>query len=704
MLWLLEHLVPTFAQIHPHDDTTYIRSGHWLVDHGVLREIAWGPLLSLLHGLVYALVQESPNWFVWTAAGGRLATYGLFCMGIYLCARTFVPNANPWAIVVLGLTWPIAASFFVVWNSSDCLFMALSALALSRMLAYVGDRSLRHLAWGSTLVGGAALTRPDGLVLLLSFAILAYATYARAAGAWYMPLGWPRPLIAAVAPAILLVGGYLTLYGLATGSWEMGTMSRTYVAFEQGHGVIFRERYSGSGNIMVAGYEDVRALFGTRADNDHSVFRAVARNPIAFLQRVARSVGQFPTKVSWAFGGPLAAILLFLAMRGIVSIWHTGPRWTLAVLVGWHVHMLSYFVTFWRPGYLRFAFAGLALLAGAGAVAIARHWDDHRERVVVGMVVAGLAAWMLWDDGGNMWRNANARTSDMMVVLLLGMCLFVLTLAPSRWRRTDGKLLSLLVGVGMTSAVAAAAGLSPIDHLPLRIGESPQEKAVSVAATTTPPGTRIAARGGKLQAAARRVPYALPYSLLTASSPEAWDEWQARTAVGAIYLSPFTRQRHHGAFDHLIDRLQGDPKWALVFSEPASHTWLYVRPSLLRLMEGSWRSGNPALLSEFDVFLLDDLLVYVKDSCRKEHVDRRFFVHVAPVDQKYLHERQKARGLANFDFDFADAGVREAGQCVATRLLPRYPISYIATGQYLPGEGRFWQGRIDFSEKQPQVR
>ena len=272
------------------------------------------------------------------------------------------PHATPYATLSIGLTWPIAASFFAAWNASDILFMAMSALALSRMLAYLNEPSRQHLLWGSAFVGLAALTRPDGLILLVSFAGLVYATYARDAGVWWRPPGWRRPVVAAIGPAAALVVGYLVLYGTVTGSWSTGLPSRTYQAFEQGHGVIFNERYSG--NAMVTGYDDVRALFGTREDNDGSVLRAIARNPLAFVERVGHSVAQLPEKTTRAYGGPLTVILLLLAGRGAFALWRTRQRWLLVVLAGWHLHLLSYLLTFWRVGYLRFAFVALALLAG----------------------------------------------------------------------------------------------------------------------------------------------------------------------------------------------------------------------------------------------------------------------------------------------------------------------------------------------------
>ena len=693
-LWLLEFLMPTFERIPHYDDTAYIRSGHWLVEHGAPRVFVWGPFITLLHALAYVVVQGSPDWFVWTAAGGRIGSYALLCAGVYLCARAMAPHATPWAALVIGLTWPLAASFLSAWNASDVLFMAMSALALSRMLAYLSDPSRQHLLWGSAFVGLAALTRPDGLVLLLSFVALVYATHARDVGVWWRPPGWRRPLGAAVGPAALLIVGYLVLYGTATGSWSTGLPSRTYQAFEQGHGVVFRERYTG--NAMVGGYDDVRALFGTREDNDGSVLRAIARNPTAFLDRVAHSAAQLPDKTTRAFGGPLTVVLLFLAARGALALWRGRQRWPLVVLLGWHLHMLSYFLTFWRVGYLRFAFVALALLGGIGASAIARGWADWRERTAAAAVLGAMVAWLVFDGSGRMWGDPGARTAAVLPAALLGLALFVPTLTPACRRRPDGAMLSLLAGVVMVSAVAVAAGRSPSDRLPTRFGESPQEHAVAVAAEEVPPGVAIGSHGIKLPAAARRPVRTVGDLVARPVSASAWDRWLGASAVGAVYLNPFLRREYPAWFDFLVARFNADAQWLPAFAEDGTNTWLFVRRSLPMVRE-IWRSHDPVLRSGFDVFVLDGLLVYVKENCSAEDASRRFFVFVHPVSDDSLTPRQRRKGgVADLRFDFDRNGFRIDGRCIATRTLPGYPISHVVTGQYVPGEQRFWEGRIDF--------
>ena len=700
--WQVDLLVPTFEQIPHYDDTAYIRSGHWLVAGWAPQVFAWAPLLSVLHGLVYVVVQESDNWFVLTAAGGRLATYGLFCVGMYECTKSLSNRHAAYAALVVGLTWPIAASFFARWNASDCLFMALSALALSRTLAYLSDRSLRHVVWGSVFVGLAALSRPDGLVLLVSFAVLVFATRARDAGTW-RPGGSRRVLTAALVPALLLTGGYIAVYDIATGRSSTGLESRTYQAFEQGHGVIYRERYSG--NVMVTGYDDVRALFGTRAANDGSVVRAIARNPGAFAERVAHSVADLPKHIWRAFGGPLAIALLVLALRGALVLWRSRSRWMLVVLLVWHLHMLSYFVTFWRPGYLQFAFVAVALLAGTGVAAVVRNWADPRERTAVTVVLVGLAGWLIWDGGGHMWGDPGARMAPLTVVALLGMALWMPTLSVRCQKRRDANTLALLASLALVSSVATAAGRSPVDRLPPGFGASYEERATATAVQVVPPGTPIVSHGFKLPAASRRPAREMGDLMGSPLSAAAFDRWLDAQDVGAIHLNPLLWREYRPWFDLLVERLLRDPKWTPVFSGANAHTWLFAHRSLLEV-EGVWDTHEPALRSEFDVYALEDLLVYVKllppwsegtIGCEDWTAGgKRFFVQIVPVDPEVLTQRQRRKGgTVELSLAFDRNGFQVDGRCVATRSLPGYEIDHITTGQHLPGDQVLWQGRIE---------
>ena len=89
------------------------------------------------------------------------------------------------------------------------------------------------------------------------------------------------------------------------------------------------------------------------------------------------------------------------------------------------------------------------------------------------------------------------------------------------------------------------------------------------------------------------------------------------------------------------------------------------------------------------VYLDGNSLVYVKEQCRPADMLAPFFVHVFPVDERNLR-----RGFKRMQFTFVArdfSGLGDRG-CVARRTLPAYPVRYIRTGQYVPDEGRLWEG------------
>ena len=107
---------------------------------------------------------------------------------------------------------------------------------------------------------------------------------------------------------------------------------------------------------------------------------------------------------------------------------------------------------------------------------------------------------------------------------------------------------------------------------------------------------------------------------------------------------------------------------------------------------------QPVIRSNYDVYLSENALVYVADRCSQDDVDRRFFVHVFPADPGFPWNLLRPHGLDNLDFDFRRAGLRSGDWCVAIRPLPDYEIGRIVTGQFVPGQRRFWEGGIDLDE------
>ena len=100
---------------------------------------------------------------------------------------------------------------------------------------------------------------------------------------------------------------------------------------------------------------------------------------------------------------------------------------------------------------------------------------------------------------------------------------------------------------------------------------------------------------------------------------------------------------------------------------------------------------------EFDVHISKDgaNLVYAKADCDLDDMTAWFFLHLFPVDERYLPSESVQRGYENRVFPFFKGlgGIAE-GRCAAQTPLPNYPISRIRTGQYHGSQGNLWQAEF----------
>ena len=115
------------------------------------------------------------------------------------------------------------------------------------------------------------------------------------------------------------------------------------------------------------------------------------------------------------------------------------------------------------------------------------------------------------------------------------------------------------------------------------------------------------------------------------------------------------------------------------------------------------QAGEPLIRSDFDVYLNDDALIYVKDGCSEDDTDEPFFLAAFPVNETDLPVESRQRGFQNLDFHFPENGIRQSGdQCIAIARLPDYDIARISTGQYIQrADGstqHLWEGEIRLRE------
>ncbi len=110
---------------------------------------------------------------------------------------------------------------------------------------------------------------------------------------------------------------------------------------------------------------------------------------------------------------------------------------------------------------------------------------------------------------------------------------------------------------------------------------------------------------------------------------------------------------------------------------------------------------EPAIRSDWDVYLVENGLVYVKEPCALADTEATFFLHLYPVDVNDLPDGRKRHGFDNLDFYFDQRGAIFDGICMARAALPEYDIARIGTGQYVPVDGgynHFWEGEIRLVE------
>ena len=76
-------------------------------------------------------------------------------------------------------------------------------------------------------------------------------------------------------------------------------------------------------------------------------------------------------------------------------------------------------------------------------------------------------------------------------------------------------------------------------------------------------------------------------------------------------------------------------------------------------------SGEPAVRSDFDVYIDANTLTYVKEPCASADTEAKFFLAPYPVDGNDLPGRRRQYGFDNPDFDFDERGVIFDGRCMA---------------------------------------
>ena len=95
------------------------------------------------------------------------------------------------------------------------------------------------------------------------------------------------------------------------------------------------------------------------------------------------------------------------------------------------------------------------------------------------------------------------------------------------------------------------------------------------------------------------------------------------------------------------------------------------------------QSDEPLTRHGFDVYLVGNNLIYVKDACREDDVQGKFFLALYPVHQSDLPDDRKRSGFNSLDFFFEYQAIRRGERCIAIAPLPEYDIAHIYTGKLI---------------------
>ena len=513
LLLVSPSLMPEFTAVNPDDESKYVESG-WRLLRGDIRDLAWGPVVSLVYAPVHLMVGGSPDWFMIETWVGRFLLYAFLWWATFYLGLQFKEHFSPY--LMLGVLFVSTAFLMVIINQSDAVFAGFSALALAHLIQFSRSRALKNLGLSSLMVGLAVLARVETIVLLASLAFLG------------LLIGWRKlpvikVLLAAWLPALCVLGVFFISSLILVGHPNLGVSAKSYDSF------VWNQAVLTNWDLEVAAQETER-LFGTEEENQGSVLRAISRNPGAFALRILANAKTIPENYLVYFGKKLGAVLLMFAAWGVFILFRRRAFIPLGISLFWVLHAvvpLGFLALHIVPqvSYLPFIF---------GAIGIAGAFDPNSSRVdrrlfLIFLLVLLLGSWA----GG---KPAFA-VSFLLVGLAWGLSWFVQGLV--KLPHPSGQLLVFLM-------LAAGLILREPFHFPNYpvLGQTSPEQAIHYLGQALPSQTRVLV-SSPIQAIAAQMSYVQIFKAPdTITTVEQLSSWLKQEDVRAVYLDRNRRGRN----------------------------------------------------------------------------------------------------------------------------------------------------------------
>ncbi len=514
VLIYLPWFLPNLSDISPWDETYYIVSGRDMFS-GQLPELGFSPLYSFLAMISYIFFRGSAFWLIHVDSIMRFFLFSILFIANWQVGEALKDHFKP--IIIIGFLFVSPVLTLNFEYPTDILYAGLTALAFARVVNFINTKDIKHIWWASFWLGLGMLTRGDAMILIIVLTVFVL---------WQglKHHNWLKLVMALMIPFVALTVGYVFFRGVLTGDYDTGMKGRSYMAFEQGQEVDMPESEARFG-APVESFYAARELFGTPEENDYSVFKAISRNPGAYLSRLWAVIKTLPGLYLTAYYRRYAIFLALLALRGLIAFIQQ-KKIPLAVLhLIWFIPLAAGIArTLVRVGYFRLFHSVVFSLAIIGLNALLKGLNKTWEKWIwIGLLGVVLVASIVKGDQA----------------ILLGMTVFLIWLVlasilakqsetHSNWR--DMALMLLL-----TAALLLRMN-TPV-YEPRVLGQDPQEQASLILKEETKPGDIVlTCTPSVVFLADRQVANFCSGDIPEFESSDVFGEWILAQNISAIYL------------------------------------------------------------------------------------------------------------------------------------------------------------------------
>jgi len=509
---ILSFFQPSLGDINPWDEAAYLQSGWSVIESGQIPIFSNNPFVSFFYASLYLPFRNSVFWMVYIDSIGRFLAFSLVWIGFYRLGRQLSKYINPLVIPGLLLVTPIFSH--QLRFPSDPLYTGFAAIALSYLVAAIEKSSPSDLVKSSLFLGLAALSRNDGLFLIIPLLLVAIVLAIRNQKIL-------ATLLAVLGPFTLIVAGYVVGYGLYTGNYSLGLGGRTYDNFETGQMIILTD--SGDlGSTIQARIESER-IFGSAEENNFSVLTAIQKNPEVYLERLFATIRKLPGDVFSVYGKRLTLPFFLFALIGVVELLRQKKYLLLFAMVGWILPFFSGFViTLIRSGHLLFYSYILFAFVAIGLRSILNQISTGKTPYFLLLTLAAFSFYGILD----------AKLAIPYGCLLLLLC-FLLILKLYAGKLPNAPALALLI---LLIATLILQGNFPSFSL-RKIGSDPVEQVVEFIHTELTDTETIAAIApGVIYAAGKSCAVLGSRDVPTDRSPEEFLTWFRNQGITTIYV------------------------------------------------------------------------------------------------------------------------------------------------------------------------